>query len=435
MTKNLDLNSKKKIYFIGIGGIGMSALARMMLSKGKEVFGSDRSESLITKQLEEKGARIFIGQKEENITSDIDVVVYTIAVEDSNPELKKARAFNIPTISYPEALGIISEGMFTIAVSGTHGKTTTTAMIGRVLSDAKKSPTMIVGSLLQEQKTNFVKGTSDLFIVEACEYKRSFLHLNPNILVITNIDDDHLDYYKDIADIQSAFSELARKVPADGFVVTNPHDSRVAPALKNVHAKIIDYTSQNKNGLKLRVPGEHNILNAQVALAVADILKIPREDVFATLADFKGTWRRFEYKGKTKNGALVYDDYAHHPTEIKATLKAARELFPDKKIIVIFQPHLYSRTKLLMGKFAKSFGDADEVIVAPIYAAREKEIMGVNSEALAEKIKEQGVRSVSLKDTESIVNYIKTNAKPGDIIFTIGAGDIYKIGERLAKTN
>jgi len=378
----------KKIYFIGIGGIGMSALARMMLSYGKEVTGSDQEESLITKDLETKGAHIFIGQKEENLASDIDVVIYTIAIKNDNPELKKAHSLNIPVFSYPEALGVVSEDMFTIAVSGTHGKTTTTAMIGKILSDAKKEPTIIVGSLLKDGNTNFVEGKSDIFVVEACEYKRSFLQLHPNILVITNIDNDHLDYYKDLNDIQSAFAELAQKVPKEGYVITNPRDSSIAPVLKDVSAQVIDYTEEKDDSFNLNVPGAYNILNAKAAFAVSNILNIPREDALDALSQFNGTWRRFEFKRKTSYGVLVYDDYAHHPTEIKAVLKAARELFSDKKIIAIFQPHLYSRTKLLLNEFAESFKDADEVLIAPIYAAREKKIRGVNSDILAQKIKE-----------------------------------------------
>ena len=327
----INFKEWKKIHFIGIGGIGTSAVARMMLLSGKSVTGSDTEETPITDGLKKEGAKILIGHKEEHITSDMDAVLYTIAVKDDNPELKKARSFNIPTFSYPEALGLISKGMFTIAVSGTHGKTTTTAMIGKILKDADRSPTIIVGSILVDGGTNFVPGTSDILVVEACEYSRSFLHLNPNILVITNIDSDHLDYYRDLQDIQSAFGELAQKVPKDGYIVTNPHDASVAPAIKEARGQVIDYTSHDMTDVHLRVPGEHNILNAQAALATAEILKIPRDTAIASLSNFKGTWRRFEYKGKIKNDALIYDDYAHHPVEIKATLKAARESFPGKR--------------------------------------------------------------------------------------------------------
>ncbi len=433
----IDFKNIKKIYCIGIGGIGVSALARMMHSQGKKVGGSDREETLITKMLQDKGIEVLIGQNADNITSDIDLVIYTPAVGVGNPEFDKAQKLKIPMLSYPEALGVISEGMFTIAISGCHGKTTTTAMIWKVLSDTKKSPTIIVGSLLNEGKTNFIGGTSDLFVVEACEYKRSFLHLNPNILVITNIDNDHLDYYKDLADIQSAFRELAQKVPKDGFIVTNPNDPLVAPVLKGIHACVIDYTQYDDTLFHLKVPGAHNISNAKAALAAvsAASLDISSEAAQKALQNFTGTWRRFEYKGKTKNGALVYDDYGHHPTEIKAMLKAAKESSPDKKIIVVFQPHLYSRTKLLLSEFSKSFGDADEVIILPIYAAREDGYEGINSEILAQEIKKNNKNTHFFDSFEKTVAYLKKNTKTEDLILTMGAGDIYKVAEQLSISN
>ncbi|MDP3726468.1 MAG: UDP-N-acetylmuramate--L-alanine ligase [bacterium] len=428
----INFKNLKKVYCIGIGGIGVSALAQLLHSEGKEVVGSDREETLITKMLQDKRIEVLIGQNADNVTSDIDLVIYTPAVGESNPEFDKARELKIPMFSYPEALGVISREMFTIAVSGCHGKTTTTAMIGKILKDAERSPTVIVGSLLQEGKTNFVRGTSDLFVVEACEYKRSFLHLNPNILVITNIDNDHLDYYKDLADIQSAFRELAQKVPKDGFIVTNPNDPAVLPALQGVSARIVDYTLYDEIP-HLKVPGAHNILNAKAALAAVNAasLDISSEAAQKALQNFTGTWRRFEYKGKIKNGAFVYDDYGHHPTEIKATLKAAKESFPDKKIIVVFQPHLYSRTKLLLNEFAKSFHDADEVIILPIYAAREDGYEGINSEILTQEIKKNNKNTYFFDNFEKIITYLKKYTKTGDLILTMGAGDIYKVGESL----
>lgn len=433
----IDFHKVKKVHFIGIGGIGMSALARMMCASGKEVSGSDRDETSIIEQLKAEGVRIAVGNDGENIPPDVDAVIYTIAIPEDNSELKRARSLNVPIISYPEMLGIVSRDKYTIAISGTHGKTTTTAMVGKILKDAGLDPTIIVGSLLKDGGTNFVGGKSEYFVVEACEYKRSFLHLNPNILVITNIDNDHLDYYKDLKDIQNTFQELAHKVPKDGFVVANPHDLSVVPALAGIGAKIVDYTAQEADGISLQVKGAHNVLNAEAALAVAcaTSLDISREVALKALRDFEGTWRRFEYKGKMETGAVLYDDYAHHPTEIKATLRAAREQFPDEKIIVAFQPHLYSRTKLLIDEFAGSFADADEVIVAPVYAAREEYIPGADSHTLAEKIKKHRVSSVSYEDTGSIVSHIKMCAKSGDIVFTMGAGDIYKISEKLLITH
>jgi UDP-N-acetylmuramate--alanine ligase len=420
-------------HFIGIGGIGVSAVARLFLSRGVAVSGSDRDGSLITEKLALKGVTIFIGHDANHVPEDCDLVVYSPAVPETNPELAVARERGIATYSYPEALGLISKGMRTVAVSGTHGKTTTTAMIAEVLISAQKSPTVIVGSLLKTG-TNFVHGTSDIFVVEACEYQRSFLNLSPEILVITNIDTDHLDYYKDIGDIQSAFHELAMKVPAHGAIVCDPNDARVAPALLGVSAKIVDYTKENLN-TTLAVPGEHNIKNAKAVLAVARLLGIEHSEAEKSLAGFQGTWRRMEYKGQMVNSVVVYDDYAHHPTEIKATLQGFRAKFPTKRIRVVFQPHLYSRTKLLLNDFAESFGDANEVIVAPIYAARETPDGDISAEILAQAIidhqKVVGLRVWAMSDFLAIETYLKDTAEKNDIIITMGAGDIFKVGEAL----
>lgn len=440
----------KSAHFIGIGGIGVSAIVRLFLLKGITVTGSDREASIVTKGLEEQGARIFIGHRKENIPEGVDIVVYSPAVLGTNPELSFAREKGVPTYSYPMILGIVSKGMRTIAVSGTHGKTTTTAMIAEVLINVKKSPTVIVGSLLKSG-SNFVAGTSNLFVVEACEYRRSFLNLFPEVLVITNIDNDHLDYYKNIDDIISAFHELAIKVPKHGFVVANLRDENVRKALSGVTATIVDYSKiGNTDDFNLAVPGDHNIKNAQAVLAVAEILNIAEDEALAALRNFQGTWRRMEYKGELSNGAKVYDDYAHHPTEIRATLQGLRAKYPEKNIRVIFQPHLYSRMKLLLHDFARSFADANEVIVAPIYAAREQPDPEISSEILADAISLslalesadscfeheknksgtlRGVRAIALFPT--IEKHLRDTVAPNDIIITMGAGDIVKIGETL----
>lgn len=428
----VDVKSIKKIHFIGIGGIGMSALARMMLHEGKQVSGSDSEETENIQKLRTEGALVTTGHHESHIPDGTDMVVYTIAVSEQNPEMRKAKSLGIPLLSYPEMLGIVSEGKFTIAVSGTHGKTTTTAMIAKILSVGDYSPTVIVGSLLKEGGSNFVPGDGNIFLVEACEYRRSFLHLSPNILVITNIDDDHLDYYKDMYDIQSAFSTLAHKVGKGNHVVTNPKNPFIAPALIGVKAKIHDYTDFNEALLKLKVPGNHNISNAKAAMTVAEILNVRLPVALQVLHDFKGTWRRFEYKGKMENGAEFYDDYAHHPTEIKATLAGARTLFPKRKIFVVFQPHLYSRTKLLLDAFAKSFDDADEVVIAPIYAAREDEQKDVNSWILAEKIRAHKSHVTPLYNFKEIEEFLRKRTGEKDIVITMGAGDIYKVADSLA---
>ncbi len=433
----MDIQSAKNVHFIGIGGIGMSALARMMLGRQwqRKVSGSDIAPSEIIDELQKLGATIAIGQAAEHVPPETDLVVYTIAIAEDNPELVEAKRRNIPTLTYPELLGLVSRDYYTIAISGTHGKTTTTGMVAQVLRDCGKEPTVVIGSLLRdsvEKGSNFIAGKGKYFVVEACEYKRSFLKLEPTILAITNIDNDHLDYFKDVADIQSAFHELALKVSEDGFVVANAKDPVIQPVIEGIAAKVVDYAKYiEMPPLPLKVPGLHNQLNAAVALAIADILKIKKEDVVRALEFFPGTWRRFEYKGDTPEGAHVYDDYGHHPTEIKATLKAARELFPKQKIIVAFQPHLYSRTKLLLKDFAKSFADADEVAIAPVYAAREAEDPDISAAMLAEGINRVSHNAKAFDDLLGISKHYANVLMKGDIFFTMGAGDIFKAGERL----
>lgn len=434
MLENFDITKYKKVHFIGIGGIGVSAVARMMLHEGKEVSGSDRDKSEITEMLEQIGIRVCYGQKPENISAGTDLVVYTVAVMDDNPELMKAKEMDIKTITYPEFLGALSKNKYTIAISGTHGKTTTTAMIGKILMDAGLDPTVIVGSLIKDEhgnRTNFIPGKSKYLVIEACEYKRSFLNYYPQILVVTNIDNDHLDYYKDIIDIQGAFAELANRVPQDGFIVTDKSDFVVAPILKDVEAKVVNYSLYSNLPMTLIVPGIHNKKNAAAAFTVATVLGIDTKNIQSSLESFAGTWRRFEYKGETKNGARVYDDYSHHPTEIRAALQGARELYPRERLIVAFQPHLYSRTKLLLEDFSAAFSQADEVVLAPIYAAREVDDGTVSSEILADKISERGSYSQSFKTLKETGDYLSGKSKKGDVVVVMGAGDIYKIAENI----
>ena len=417
-----------KIHFVGIGGIGVSALAKMMLLLKKKVSGSDISLGEAAKRLKEKGVKVSIGHKKSNLTKNTDLVIYSPAIKNNNPELLKAKELNIPTYSYPQALGLISKDKETIAISGTHGKTTTVAMVGEIMLSAKKNPTIVIGSFMKKQKDNFVMGKSQYFVVEACEYKRSFLHLLPKILVITNIDNDHLDYYKNIQDIQKAFSQLISKVPADGFIITNPNHKNIKKALKlstKIKAKIIDYTKEKKP--KLKIPGEYNILNAKAAIAVAKLVGAKKDQIEKSLKNFSGTWRRFEYKRKTKKGALIYDDYAHHPTEVKVVLGAVRESFPNKKIIAVFQPHLYSRTKFFLNEFSKALNNIDEVIITDIYAAREKKDKTIHAKDLVKKTK--NARYVS--SFSEIKKYLINQVDNGSIIITLGAGDVYKISEGI----
>ena len=445
--KNVDLNKIKRVHFVGIGGIGVSAIARMMLLENKKVSGSDVNSSAIIDELRKLGAKIFSGHSADNVADDVDLLVYTPAVTSDNPELKRAAELNIPMLSYPEMLGVVSKDKYTIAISGAHGKTTTTAMIAKILIDAGLDPTVIVGSLLKDNNppaleasarrgSNFVAGKSEYFLVEACEYKKSFLNLNPKIIVITNIDNDHLDYYGNLENIKKAFGEFAAKLPEDGYLICDSNDENLKEIVERVKCGIIDYAKVSNN-FNLKIPGGHNIKNAQAAMAVAEILKVDKNKAAESLNKFSGTWRRFEFKGETKNGVLVYDDYGHHPTEIRATLKGARELYGPpaggNKIIAVFQPHLYSRTKLLLDYFGKSFGDADEIILADIYAAREPKDESINSKMLAEEITKNGGKARYMESFEKIIDFLAENAKKGDVVITIGAGDIFKIGENLLK--
>ncbi|KKT21182.1 MAG: UDP-N-acetylmuramate-L-alanine ligase [Parcubacteria group bacterium GW2011_GWB1_43_8] len=457
--KNVDLNKinpstllgARKAHFTGIGGIGVSAIARMMLAEGNPpvggVSGSDTSDSAIIDELRKLGAKIFLGHSADNVAEGVDLLVYTPAVTADNPELKKAGELGIPMLSYPEILGLISKDKYTVAVSGAHGKTTTTAMIAKILIDAEYDPTVIVGSLLKDNNSpaleasarrgsNFVAGKSEYFLVEACEYKKSFLNINPKIIVITNIDNDHLDYYGNLENIKKAFGEFVAKLPKDGYLICDLSDEKLKNIIKNTIAKIIDYTKVATD-FHLKIPGEHNIKNAQAAMAVAEILKVDKNKAAESLNKFSGTWRRFEFKGETKNGVLVYDDYGHHPTEIRATLKGARELFGPpaggKKIWCVFQPHLYSRTKLLFGDFGKSFSDANEIILADIYAAREPKDEGINSKMLAEEITKNSGKARYMEFFDKITDFLAENSKKGDVVITMGAGDIFKIGENLLK--
>jgi len=423
----------KKTYFIGIGGIGMSALAQLMADHGTAVSGSDREASPVTELLESKGISVTIGQKAENVPSDADVIVYSEAVWEDNPERARAKELNLRQISYFEALGEVSYKKKTIAVAGTHGKTTTTGMTAKILADGGASPTAVVGSIVKDFGSNYLHGDSDLFVVEACEYKRDFLTLSPFVLVITNIEWDHTDYYSDLDDFRSAFAQLAKKVPAEGAIVTNPNDPVIAPMLAGLSPRIIDYTKEP--AYDLRLPGEFNKDNARAAAAAARVVApdITDDSIATSLSHFHGTWRRFEHKGKTKSGAEVYDDYAHHPTSVAKTLaELRRKLVPGSKLFVAFHPHLYSRTRDLLPEFATAFKDADEVIIAPIYPAREPDDGVTSNKLLAEKISETGTHA-HFGTFEEIEHILSTEPGPSDLIVTMGAGDIYKVADRLVK--
>jgi UDP-N-acetylmuramate--alanine ligase len=426
-----------KAYMIGIGGIGMSALAQLYLSEGNKVSGSDREASPVTELLEKKGIKVFLEQKAENVPNDAELVVYSDAVWNDNPERVRAKELGLRQVSYFEALGEVSKGKYTIAVTGTHGKTTTTAMLAKILKDAGKEPTGIVGSLVSEFGSNFIEGLpaqagkEDLFVVEGCEYRDHVLKLSPTILVLTNVEWDHTDWFPTLAAEQEMFGKAAERLPKNGALVTNPNDPNIASIVARAKCRVIDYTKENVPELQL--VGEFNKMNARAAVAAARAYatEIPDALIRKSLAEFRGTWRRFEKKGETKEGALVYDDYAHHPTAIRETLKAARAKFPEKKIVVAFHPHLYTRTRDLMEEFAVAFTGADEVLIAPIYAARENPIPGITAEALAEKVSARGIPASGFATLHDVETRLRELSAKDVLIITMGAGDIYKVADNL----
>jgi len=457
----IDFNNIKHIHFIGIGGIGMSGLAEILLFRGYKVTGSDIKPSEITERLESKGAKIFYKHEGSNVIG-ADAVIFTAAVSEENPEIKQAVLSGIPTFSRAALLGdLMEESPYSIAISGTHGKTTTTSMVSLILKNSEKDPTILVGGDLPEIGGNVAVGAGDFFVTEACEYRDSFLQMKPNVEIILNIDSDHLDYFKDIHHIADSFSKFADLVPDTGLIVAYAPNAFVASVIKNLDCRVVtygaqagfDYTATNidfnengypgfticKNGeplgkIQLKIPGEHNVLNATAAFACTHTLGAPIEVIIKTLEAFEGTHRRFDAIGKTSGGAKIIDDYAHHPTEIKATLKAASNIGHDK-IWCVFQPHTYTRTLALFDEFAGAFTNADVIILTDIYAAREKNIYRVHSSDLVSKMvgraeyKDKQIRY--MEKFEEIADYVNKNAGPNDIVFTMGAGDIYKVGDLL----
>lgn len=442
---------------MGIGGISMSGLAEILHAKGFTVVGSDAHESAITDHLESLGIQITYGQRAENITPDIDVVVYTAAIHPDNPEFAAAKAAGIPMMDRADLLGqIMTNYANAIAVSGTHGKTTTTSMLSHILLAADTDPTISVGGILKAIHGNIRVGHSDNFITEACEYTNSFLKFNPSLEIILNIEEDHLDFFKDINDIRHSFHKFAQILPEDGYLIINGGIDNLQEITGDLPCNVItfgkdpscDYSYTDvtfdefgrgsytllKKGtpsvkVSLGVVGEHNILNSLSVLALMDILGIDSNVVLKSLADFHGTDRRFEYKG-TIGGVTILDDYAHHPTEITATLKAAAN-YPHKTLWCVFQPHTYSRTNAFLKDFAKALTLADKVILADIYAAREKNTIGITSKDLQTEIEKLGKECYYLHSFDEIENFLLENCINGDLLITMGAGDVVKIGENL----
>lgn len=420
--QDVDLSKTKKAFFIGIGGIGISALAKMAISRGIEISGVDDDKSYKTlDSLREMGVNIYYHNDKEEL-KDLpiaDLYVYSDAWLYRGPDiLEKAKETGKPVLSYFEALGCFAKEYKVIAIAGTHGKTTTTAMVADILIDAGLDPTVVVGSFVKKFNSNFRAGKSDpangarYLVVEADEYNRHFLNFHPFLSVVTNVEADHLDCYKDLADIQSAF---------DKFISQSEN-------------KILDYTKYLDKVPQLLVPGQHNRLDAAAALAIADFLHIKEDTAQKSLSEFSGTWRRLEKKGMTKEGTIIYDDYAHHPTEIKASLEGLRELYPEgkKKVIVLFQPHLYSRTKALFNDFAKSFKGADQVLLLPIFFARESKDESISSGLLAKAIVQEGENARAFASFEEAENFVKAlKLGPKDVFVTMGAGEAYKVADNV----
>ena len=455
MKKN-ELHSPRHIHFIGIDGISMSALAAIMLKRGWKVSGSDLKQSALTKRLVKEGATFYLGHAEDNVNG-ADVVVYTAAVKPDNQELSRARELGTEVLSRAEFLGsLMGEAKYGIAISGSHGKTTTTALTGVMIEQAGLNPTVLVGGELDALGGNVKVGGNDYFVAEACEYVETFLALRPYMGVVLNIDADHLDYFGDLEHVIAAFRRFAKLIPPEGFLIACSDDANVREIIPGLTCHVVTYgltqgadwwatniemrpeggshfdvyhQGELMGRTRLNINGRHNISNSLSSLAVGHIIGIPFADMCKTLESFVGTHRRFEYKGRF-NGATIVDDYAHHPTEIKATLAAAQAI-AQRRLVVAFQPHTYTRTKALLGDFAESFSDADEVIITDIYAAREKDTYGISSADLVTRMKDRHPNAKHIGRLEDAAAYLSNKLRPGDLLITMGAGDIHRVGESL----
>ena len=458
----IDFSKPISIHFIGIGGISMSGLAEILADRNFIISGSDAKESALTKSLEKKGVTVYYGQRASNITDSVQLVVYTAAIHEDNPELQAAKAKEIPCITRAELLGQIMKNYeVPIAISGTHGKTTTTSMVSEILLEAKKDPTLSIGGILKSIDGNIRVGASPYFVTEACEYTNSFLSFFPKISIILNVEEDHMDFFKDITEIRDSFHKFANLLPADGTLIINGDIPNIEHITENLECNVITYGSKpefdyypenitydemarpsytlcrsekvseagSKEEIALGVTGEHNVYNSLSAIALADLLGITMEDVKTALLSFGGTDRRFQLKGKLGD-ITILDDYAHHPTEIRATLEAAKK-YPHKETWCVFQPHTYTRTKAFLEDFAKALTLADHVVLADIYAAREKNTLGISSLDLLREIEKLGTDCHYFPSFDEIENFLLENCSQGDLLITMGAGDVVNIGEKL----
>lgn len=453
----IDFNQPIHVHFIGIGGISMSGLAEILLKEHFTISGSDAKESDLTDHLMNLGASVFYGQSADNIKPGTDLVVYTAAIKEDNPEFAAAKNAGIPILSRAELLGQIMDNYKqSVAISGTHGKTTTTSMISQILLCANADPTLSVGGILEAIGGNIRVGRSDIFVTEACEYTNSFLNFHPKYSIILDIEAEHLDFFKDIQDIRNSFHKFASNTRKDGAIIINGQIEHYKEITAGLSPKVItfgldsalDYSAADitynekacasytlkKNGsplgqITLNVPGEHNVCNSLSAIAACMDLGIDFSYIKQGLSIFGGAKRRFEYKGNL-NGITIIDDYAHHPTEIAATLRAAKN-YPHGRIVCAFQPHTYSRTKAFLKDFAKSLSLADIVVLADIYAAREKNTLGISSTAILDELKALGCEAYYFSSFDGIENFLLKNCVNNDLLITMGAGDIYIVGEHL----
>lgn len=453
----IKFNEPIHVHFIGIGGISMSGLAEILIEQGFTISGSDARRSDLTDRLASLGAAIYLGQKASNIKQGIQLVVYTAAIREDNPEYREVIERNIPMLSRAELLGQLMRNYQTaIAVSGTHGKTTTTSMISEILLRSGTDPTISIGGILKLIHGNIHVGKSDIFVTEACEYTNSFLHFYPTIGIILNVEEDHLDFFKDLEDIQNSFHLFAKRIPKDGLLIINRDIPDYDRIIQNLECRIIsygfceeaDYRPETitydayargsydllQNGkqlmnVQLGVAGKHNISNSLAAIALAHELQISSSDIKKALLAFTGTDRRFEYKGKI-GGVTVFDDYAHHPTEIKATLEAASN-YPHNKLWCVFQPHTYTRTKAFLNDFAAALSLADKIILTDIYAARETDTLGISSKDLLKALESIGAEAYYFPSFNETENYLLEHCMNNDMLITMGAGDIVKVGEHL----
>ncbi len=441
----------QRIHLIGIGGIGLSAIARVLLARGYQVSGSDVTRNELTDELEQLGARVSIGHRAENVDS-ADLVLVTSAAMADNLELAEARRRGIRVVKRVDFFREFAAGLETIAIAGTHGKTTTTGMVATILADAGLDPTAIVGGIIPELGSNARAGRGRFLVVEADEYDRAFLGLQPSVAVVTSIEMDHPDCYRDVDEVAQAFQEFMASVPAGGLVIGCGDTERVVREMSRLPgANTLRYGFETGNDwraqdirleagggskfrvvgagtdfgeFELQVPGRHNVLNALAALAVANHLGVDLAGARATLSRFQGAARRFQVKGEF-GGVLIVDDYAHHPTEIRATLAAAKNRYPGRHIWAVFQPHTYSRTRALVGEFAEAFADADHVLITEVFAARERASYGTSSAQIVERMNHPDAYYVRTLD--GCVLYLEKRLHAGDVLITLGAGDVHRV--------